>query len=131
PDGVTEVLGVGRTPEPDGVTRPYEAGTEGNGTGDLIVVHGTDVRMVPREKGRATIGRSSRSDLVIDRPGVSRDHALVELRGDGWWLVPRDSKNGTLLDGRPVQGPVRLPPESTLGLGARVKLKVTVEPLQP
>ena len=75
------------------------------------------------------IGRSSRSDLVIDRPGVSRDHAVVELRADGWWLVPRESKNGTLLDDRPVQGPVRLPPESTLGLGSRVKLKMTVEPL--
>ena len=38
---------------------------------------------------------------------------------------------GTLLDGRPLQGASRLPPESTLGLGARVKLKLTVEPFQP
>jgi hypothetical protein len=125
----TEVLSVGHD-LPDGLTRPYEAATDVLGDGDLIVVHGTDVRMVPREKGRATIGRSSHSDLVIDRPGVSREHALVELRNDGWWVVPRDSRNGTLLDGRPLPGPSRLPPESTLGLGARVKLKITVEPLQ-
>jgi pSer/pThr/pTyr-binding forkhead associated (FHA) protein len=85
--------------------------------------------MVPREKGRATIGRSSQADLVIDRPGVSRDHVVVELRHDGWWVVPLETKNGTLLDGRPLQGPSRLPPESTLGLGARVKLTVRIEPL--
>ena len=125
---VTEVLGAG--PPPGGVTRPYEA--RGRlGDGDLIVVHGTDVRMVPREKGRATIGRASHSDLVIDRPGVSRDHAVVELRDDGWWVVPCEAKNGTLLDGRPLPGPSPHPPESTLGLGARVKLKLTVEPLGP
>ncbi|HEV7623352.1 MAG TPA: FhaA domain-containing protein [Amnibacterium sp.] len=130
-ESVTDLLPSRRLGEPDGVTRPYEARTEVLGDGDLIVVHGTDVRMVPREKGRATIGRSSRADLVIDRPGVSRDHAVVELRDDGWWVVPLDAKNGTLLDGRPLQGPSRLPPESTLGLGARVKLKVTIESLQP
>jgi FHA domain/Protein of unknown function (DUF3662) len=127
-DEATEVLDAAAAP--DGMTRPYEA-REALGDGDLIVVHGTDVRMVPREKGRATIGRASHSDLVIDRPGVSRDHAVVELRDDGWWVVPREAKNGTLLDGRPLQGASRLPPESTLGLGARVKLKLTVEPLRP
>jgi hypothetical protein len=128
-DGTTEVLAAARAV--DGGTRPYDARTEVLGDGDLIVVHGTDVRMVPREKGRATIGRASHCDLVIDRPGVSRDHAVVELRDDGWWVVPHDAKNGTLLDGRPLQGPSRLPPEATLGLGARVKLKLTVEPLRP
>ena len=128
--GATEVLPAGGTEVPDGVAGPSASRTEVLGDGDLIVVHGTDVRMVPREKGRATIGRASHSDLVIDRPGVSRDHALVELRTDGWWVVPQDSKNGTLLDGRPLAGPARLPPESVLGLGARVKLKLTVEPLR-
>jgi hypothetical protein len=128
---ITEVLGTRGGATPEAVTRPYEARSDvvGDGDGDLIVVHGTDVRMVPREKGRATIGRASHSDLVIDRPGVSRDHAVLELRDDGWWIVPRETKNGTLLDGRPLQGPSRLPPESTIGLGARVKLQVTVEPL--
>ncbi len=133
PAGVTEVLPAGHGGPPDGLTRPYEARTEVLGDaadGDLIVVHGTDVRMIPREKGQATIGRSPHSDLVIDRPGVSRDHVLVELRPDGWWVVPRDAKNGTLLDGAPLQSATRLPPESTLGLGARVKLKVTIEPLR-
>ena len=128
-DEVTEVLDGGLPP--DGMTRPYDAQDGALGDGDLIVVHGTDVRMVPREKGRATIGRASHSDLVIDRPGVSRDHAIVELRDDGWWVVPREAKNGTLLDGRPLQGASRLPAESTLGLGARVKLKLTVEPPRP
>ena len=128
--GATEVLPADRTEVLDDVARPSVSRTEVLGDGDLIVVHGTDVRMVPREKGRATIGRASHSDLIIDRPGVSRDHAVVELRNDGWWVVPRESKNDTLLDGRPLQGPSRLPPESTLGRGTRGKLKLTVEPLQ-
>ncbi|MDH2442988.1 DUF3662 domain-containing protein [Amnibacterium sp. CER49] len=111
-------------------TRAYEASdTEVLGVGDLVVVHGTDVRTVPRERGRALVGRADSADIRIDRPGVSREHVELELREDGWWAVPRSAKNGTLLDGRLLQGPARLPVEATLGLGRGVRLQLTVEPV--
>jgi hypothetical protein len=126
---VTETIGpaIRWDGGPDG-TRPYDfADTEVLGPGDLVVVHGTDVRTVPRERGRATIGSARHSDIVVDRPGVSREHATVALRDDGWWVEPKSGKNGTLLDGRPLVEPTRLPIDSTLGLGRGVKLRLTVE----
>jgi hypothetical protein len=111
------------------LTRPYGAATtEVLGPGDLVVVHGTNVRMVPRERGRALVGRAREADIVIDRPGVSRQHVTFELRPDGWYVVPHTAKNGTLLDGTAVEEPTRLPSESTLGLGRGVRLRLTVEP---
>lgn len=40
--------------------------------------------------------------MVLDNTGVSRIHLLLEEAGDGWLVTDQVSKNGTRLDGRPV-----------------------------
>jgi predicted component of type VI protein secretion system len=62
-----------------------------------------------------TIGRHG-ADVVIDDPELSRRH--LEVRPSGDMLIVEDlgSTNGTLVDGRPIDGPTRL------GDGARLKL---------
>jgi pSer/pThr/pTyr-binding forkhead associated (FHA) protein len=117
-------------PAAEGDTRSFALNpTEVLGPGDLVVVHGTDVRTVPSARGSATIGRSAHNDIVIDRPGVSRDHAVLERRADGWWVVPGTSKNGTRLDGRILDGPVRIEGQGELSLGRGVRLRLSVEPV--
>jgi pSer/pThr/pTyr-binding forkhead associated (FHA) protein len=59
------------------------------------------------EADRYTIGRTDESDLVINQPGVSSQHALLELRSDGRWvLTDLGSKNGTFVDGRRINSSV-------------------------
>jgi len=44
------------------------------------------------------IGRESGNDIVLDDGGVSRTHARIERRGEGWVLMDVGSTNGTLLN---------------------------------
>lgn len=49
------------------------------------------------------IGRHKDSDIVLDLPGVSRQHALVERRGSEFVVRDLDSTNGTWLGSRRIQ----------------------------
>ncbi len=63
------------------------------------------------------IGKRDDCGLVLDAPGVSRLHAVIF--DDGGRLLVRDlgSANGTLRDGRLIQGDTPVPPGSLLELG--------------
>jgi hypothetical protein len=99
----------------------------GGTPGDLVVVHGTDVRTVAASTGSIRIGRGAHNDLVIARPGVGRDHLVIEVRGGSWWLVPGKAQGGTTLDGHLLDGPTELPGTATVGLGRGVRLRLSVE----
>ncbi|MFZ2511949.1 MAG: trypsin-like peptidase domain-containing protein, partial [Gordonia sp. (in: high G+C Gram-positive bacteria)] len=47
------------------------------------------------------IGRAPDLECTADDPAVSRLHAILEPRPDGWWLLDR-STSGTFIDGEPV-----------------------------
>lgn len=47
------------------------------------------------------IGRED-ADLLIGEPLVSRRHARLERRADGWYVVDLDSTNKTRVNGAPV-----------------------------
>ena len=51
---------------------------------------------------RTTIGRDSISDIVVDDITVSKQHAEIRRRGDGFVLVDGGSLNGTYLNRLPV-----------------------------
>jgi hypothetical protein len=48
------------------------------------------------------IGRESDCDLVLDDDRVSRRHARLSFEDGAWWLADLGSKNGTSLQGVPV-----------------------------
>jgi serine phosphatase RsbU (regulator of sigma subunit) len=58
--------------------------------------------------GRITIGRHPACDLVIDLSAVSRQHAAVVMQDGQVMLEDLRSRNGTLLNGRPLSAPHRL-----------------------
>jgi predicted component of type VI protein secretion system len=49
------------------------------------------------------IGRRPGNDIVIDNLAVSGHHARIEDQGEGFAVVDLQSKNGTFLNGDPVQ----------------------------
>lgn len=51
------------------------------------------------ELRRFSIGRTQENDLLMMDFAISRAHALVELRGDGYFLKDLGSSNGTYVNG--------------------------------
>jgi len=66
----------------------------------------------------ALIARGTDSDLRIDDPGISRNHAELRRSGGDVTVVDLGSTNGVVVDGQPVG-------EQRLKDGARVQLGST------
>ena len=78
------------------------------------------------------IGRGS--DNAISFPedtNVSRYHARIEQREDGFWLVDQGSSNGTTLNGAPVEGEMLLQDGDTILFGGTSQLGVTIDDGKP
>ena len=54
------------------------------------------------------IGRSSESDLMIADRFLSRQHARLYREGDDWLAEDLGSRNGTLLNGKPIEEPTKV-----------------------
>jgi len=55
-----------------------------------------------------TIGRAPSATLVVPDAQVSRLHARIDLTDGGLSVRDLDSRNGTLLNARPIDGPTAL-----------------------
>ena len=61
-------------------------------------------------------GRDASADVVVSGSDVSRRHAEVQLRGDGYWLADM-SANGSLVNGERVRGERRLARGDVIRMG--------------
>jgi pSer/pThr/pTyr-binding forkhead associated (FHA) protein len=57
----------------------------------------------PLEGERLTIGRRPDSDIFLDDVTVSRDHALLVHRGNGYYIDDCGSLNGTYVNRRRIE----------------------------
>jgi eukaryotic-like serine/threonine-protein kinase len=67
------------------------------GSGDYLIIQqrGEADYTVALEKAAVVIGRSQACDIVLDAPGVSRQHARLERTSTGWQISDMGSSNGT------------------------------------
>jgi len=73
---------------------------------------------------RVTIGRHSGCTIAVRDTNVSREHAQLRRRPNGWTLRDLGSTNGTKLNGVRVEGEQMLTTGDVIMLGA---LKATFE----
>jgi putative peptide zinc metalloprotease protein len=65
-----------------------------------------------------TIGRATGNDIVLDDPSVSRRHARIVRRRNGFAIEDMDSFNGTTVGGRTIHGDrAPLPDATTIYIG--------------
>lgn len=80
---------------------------------------------------RFVIGREEGSDLVLDDPEISRQHAFLSVAGDGSVeLHDLGSSNGTRVDGKLVHGPVPLTGGESIRMGS-TELVASARPPAP
>src|SRR5438105_5371172 len=72
-------------------------------------------------KGSCSLGQAAASTIVLESPKVSRRHALIHLQNIGeLWLIDFGSSNGTFLNKRRIQHPIRLSDGDQITIGDQV-----------
>lgn len=85
-----------------------------------------DEKKLPITHWENVIGRSKRSDIVIDFPTVSRNHAVITRYDDGsWTITDTDAKSGVLVNGKQVSI-CPIGPEDTINIGG---IDMTLQPI--
>ncbi|MCY1013653.1 FHA domain-containing protein [Nannocystis pusilla] len=89
----------------------------------LVVLYSQQAELVGRShvlnpKG-VTVGRGLDNTIVLGGDSVSRCHARLERRDDGWWVLDNGSTNGTYVHDTQVQ-------EARLAAGDLLKIGSTV-----
>jgi pSer/pThr/pTyr-binding forkhead associated (FHA) protein len=82
-----------------------------------LIAAGGEPRSVPLGEGNTVIGRDPEADLSIDDEAVSWRHLEIESRGGVLMATDLDSRNGTALNGEPLDRPRRLRDGDTLAIG--------------
>jgi VWFA-related protein len=109
---------AGPQPTPDDRTRIIERAPKMPIVGLLIDRDRPD-RRLDIAKSALVVGRSPKSDLVVDHQTVSRQHATIKLEGEQFYLYDMGSTNGTFVEGRQIHEPVALEDGMTISFGEK------------
>jgi serine/threonine protein phosphatase PrpC len=80
-----------------------------------------------------SVGRAADNDIVLNDVSVSRRHAVLSYSGDGWWLLPDVTGNGTFCNDVLIQPGerVRVGNDDVLRFGLSATLRLTVSEPTP
>jgi pSer/pThr/pTyr-binding forkhead associated (FHA) protein len=89
--------------------------------GHLIVIDSGSTKLVPGQRLEiepiTTIGRAPTNTIVLESTFVSTEHTRVIYRDRSLWVEDLGSRNGTLVDGKPVTQPVAVGVGTVLQVG--------------
>jgi DNA-binding winged helix-turn-helix (wHTH) protein len=75
-------------------------------------------REIALTRGAHILGRAQDAAVYVDDTGASRQHARITIDGQGATIVDLGSKNGTIVNGKPIDGSATLADGSLIVLGA-------------
>lgn len=85
---------------------------------DLVIeLPGRQVRRFKVYSPAVMIGRGQNSDIVLNYPAISRQHARLFQVNNDYWLMDMGSTNGTMVNGRYIES-IRLSDGDVLTVGA-------------
>jgi pSer/pThr/pTyr-binding forkhead associated (FHA) protein len=92
---------------------------------DVAVVQAVEVRVEQQEQTRtlrvplpATIGRAANANLIVTDAQVSRMHARIELHDGTLSVRDLGSRNGTLVNARPIGAPTPVQSGDEIDVGS-------------
>jgi general secretion pathway protein E len=87
-------------------------------------------RQVPLDAGPLTIGRNFTNLVVIEEPLASRFHCVIEKMSDGFHVRDLESRNGTMLNGKPLRGEATFAPGDIVKIG-NTEMKLVIPSSRP
>ncbi len=98
------------------------SGTDGSAGSEkrpcLVMIRGDFIGQVYEiNAGTTTIGRSDEADLVVSDTSISRTHAIIDRRPEGFFLSDNGSTNGSYINKEPVETPAPLKEGDKVGIG--------------
>lgn len=81
-------------------------------------------REVPLEEGENLLGRTREATAWIDSSRVSRRHARIVIAGEAVTIEDLGSKNGTLVRGEKIDGPVSLADGDEIHVGVTMVFRI-------
>jgi class 3 adenylate cyclase len=84
-----------------------------------IIINGPGYFDTPYDlpEGVTSLGRADENDIVLGGDLVSRKHARLHVAGDSLRIEDLGSRNGSRVNGQPLQGTLALSPGDTVTLG--------------
>jgi DNA-binding winged helix-turn-helix (wHTH) protein len=98
-----------------GISELNEPATPASGPTYVVVV---GEREIPLGPGVHIIGRSPDAAVRVDDSGASRQHARITIGAGVAMIEDLGSKNGTILNGNPIDGAVSLTDAALIVIGA-------------
>ncbi len=85
----------------------------------------------PLNMWETSIGRSTTSDIVIPVMSVSRSHAVISRRINGWYIYDLESTLGTFVNGTKIEGKATLQSGDIFSLhDAEFRFEIFDDPVQ-
>lgn len=72
----------------------------------LVLADGSDTEMSHSLTANNRIGRAADNSLVLHDETTSAHHARLSFQEGQWWLEDLGSRNGTTVNGIPLEGPL-------------------------
>lgn len=92
----------------------------------LIIEEGEHIGLrVTIDKDELVIGRGEECDLTLNDRAISRQHARIWREGDAYYIEDLGSKNGTWVNGEPLQQPRALVDGDKIQLALTVRIAFT------
>ena len=118
---ILQVVGVARRELRKAVVIPG-GGTRARAVvGHLIVIDSGSTALVPGSRldiePITTIGRAPTNTIVLESSFISTEHARIIYKDRSLWVEDIGSRNGTLVDQRPVTQATAVSPGSLLQVG--------------
>jgi tetratricopeptide (TPR) repeat protein len=94
----------------------------------IVVVDGprTGARF-PLKDGANIVGRAPGNEIRLDDQSVSRQHAEISKTESGWFVKDLGSKNGTMVNGKPISDSVGIGHKDVVKAGIYVMRLITKE----
>lgn len=107
----------------------FESASQRKSYGQLVAMFEVDGKLVKTGHNYplmplTSLGRSPTNTVPIDDSFASGEHAVLTRRSDQWWLEDRKSRNGTNLNGIPVEKAMIVTDGDVIGIG---KMRFRVE----